>query len=127
MIVPFKDRKPYIGQRVQTYLNLHKLEADGTKWYSLRDKKTGRVVAHADAVHLTQAKFIVGQKGRERVIREKRKNVHAFIEGNLVDMVLTGGNVVRYNPYHDEYFNQGGRVVASAVACKLESNGKVTI
>ena len=127
MLVPFKDRGCSFGQRVQVYLNLHKTEDDGTKWYSLRDKATGKVIAHADQVHLTQVKFIVSEAGRQRVLKERRKNVHAVVEGNLVDQNLTKHKPVRYNPYYNENFNQDGKAIHTAPACSLGSNGKVTV
>lgn len=49
------------------------------------------VVGHASAVLLTGVRFIVRESGRQRVIREGRKNVHAFVEGELIDAVALDG------------------------------------
>ncbi len=49
-----------------------------------RDGSKGwRVVAHATWAHLTDASFVVSQAGRARVLRQGRKNVHAYVVGNL--------------------------------------------
>lgn len=67
--------------RVFVYYNLHK------KCWSIKalsGNQKGRVVAHADAVELKDCEFKVSEAGRQRVIREKRKNVHAGVAGTLV-------------------------------------------
>jgi len=57
---------------------------------------------------LKNCKFKVSQKGRERVLKEKRKNVHAGVEGvlcgfqnrhNLIDFTE-----LTYNPYKYDSF-----------------------
>ena len=63
--------------RVDVYYNLHK------HLWSVRDRRTGRVILHCDRVELTNVKFHVGQRGRERVNEEQRKNVHAWVTGDL--------------------------------------------
>ena len=62
---------------VEVYRNLHK------KCWSVRQR--GKVKLHTDYICLQNAEFKVSQKGRERVLREQRKNVHAFIKGYIVD------------------------------------------
>ena len=60
---------------VEVYRNLHK------KCWSVRQR--GKVKLHTDYICLKDVEFKVSQKGRERVLREQRKNVHAFIKGFL--------------------------------------------
>lgn len=67
-----------LGSQVFVYRNLHQ------DCWSIRSKTTGRVVAHADHVELSGARFKVSQAGRRRVLEEQRKNVHAGVEGTLV-------------------------------------------
>ena len=105
-------------RRVQVYRNMHKSYEDHAV-YSIRDKKTRLVFSHQSYLLLGNCKFHVSPTGRERVLREKRKNVHAWIEGDAVvfgpgvcdvlrailagcvDTALEG---VRYNPYrHDQF------------------------
>lgn len=63
------------GERVECYRNLHK------DCFSVRRK--GIVQCHAESLLLSEVTFHVSQKGRERVLREQRKNVHAYVKGIL--------------------------------------------
>jgi len=67
--------------KVQVYRNLH------NGLISIQDLSTGLVLGHASAVDLQHATFIVREAGRQQVIKEKRKNVHAFVRGKVVDVV----------------------------------------
>ena len=79
------------------YFNLHKFV------FSVRNQKTKRVEHHSNVVVLNECKFKVSQKGRERVLREKRKNVHAGVEGILRGFYnnynLNEFIELTYNPY----------------------------
>lgn len=85
------------------YYNLHKHK------FSLKSRYTGRVTGHADQVLMKNVQFKVSEAGRKRVLREKRKNVHAFVRGELVcsfswpkpqlDEVIFNGVELTYNPY----------------------------
>jgi hypothetical protein len=96
-----------IDMRVFVYFNLHK------KCFSIKalegDRK-GRVIAHSDTVVLEGCKLLVSEAGRQRVLREKRKNVHAGVSGtwinyctnrvdNYFDFLSMVGRQVTYNPY----------------------------
>ncbi len=61
------------SRKVFVYKNLHK------GCWSIR--QDGLVKAHTDNVTLYNVMMKVNKKGRERVLREKRKNVHAGISG----------------------------------------------
>lgn len=80
------------------YFNLHK------KVFSVKNCKSGLVVKHSDTVILTDCEFKVSQAGRNRVLKEKRKNVHAGVKGVVVAFDLADGRnecfvEVTYNPY----------------------------
>ena len=82
------------------YFNLHK------KVFSLRNQKTRRVYSHGNHVVIANATFKVSEAGRQRVLREQRKNVHAGVQGDVfsqgIPMVFSGDYKVReatYNPY----------------------------
>ena len=100
--------------RVFVYRNLH------TGGFSLREKSTGRVIAHAKRFYLRNATFKVSQAGRKRVLKTKCKNVHAGIEGELVfeppiGTPYGGGwQRVRYNPYKQKEFSSLGVPVTHA-------------
>lgn len=90
--------------RVFMYWNLHK------QCWSLKALSgpcRGRVVGHANSVELRQCHFKVSEAGRQRVLREKRKNVHAGVVGELVATdapVSLDGVPVTYNPYRVGHF-----------------------
>ena len=100
------------------------------------DKSTRRVTAHAQILILRHAKFIVSEAGRKRVLREKQKNVHAFIEGiwlsNWPDRLIISHEdstipevQVSYNPYKMKQFQTlDGKCIKSAQYVKL-LDGKV--
>jgi hypothetical protein len=89
--------------RVFVYYNLHK-----KVWSikALEGESKGRVIRHAATLMLTDCTFKVSEAGRQRVLRERRKNVHAGVVGQLVDpIVMTDAAIaVTYNPYLYESF-----------------------
>ena len=89
--------------KVQVYYNLHK------KCLSVRRK--GKIIAHRSSIGLTNASFVVQEGGRQRVLREKRKNVHAYITGEWANTSKPGNSfIVCYNPYklNSFYKKEGG-------------------
>jgi len=94
--------------KVFVYYNLHK------KCWSIKaleGPNKGRVVAHAATVILNEVQFKVSEAGRQRVLREKKKNVHAGAVGVLecYDPQEAYFNTaismpVTYNPYKYETF-----------------------
>jgi hypothetical protein len=93
------------------YWNLHK------KCYSV--KYGGRVIYHTRELLLDRVEFKVSEAGRQRVLKEKKKNVHAFVVAQEIleiDMVrsytkerkltefLPKLSQVKYNPYKNEDF-----------------------
>jgi len=79
--------------RVEIYWNLHK------GMWSVRDAKTRRVIGHAAQVLVRDATFKVSEAGRQRVLRERKKNVHAFVVGELE--AATWLNWTDAGRYHD--------------------------
>ena len=91
--------------KVFVYFNLHR------KCFSIKaleGANKGRVVAHSDKVLLSDGVFKVSEAGRQRVLKEQRKNVHAGVVGYwdetgtdliTIDRVTTIGRPVTYNPY----------------------------
>ena len=49
--------------------------------WSVRGRDSGLVLCHCNYILLLYAEFHVSEKGRQRVLREKQKNVHAGIRG----------------------------------------------
>lgn len=99
-----RTQQPY-GLRVFVYYNLHR------HLWSIRAMEgphKGRVIGHSDHVLLENATGKVSQAGRQRVIQEGHKNVHAGIVGTLVhaeeEGYFPGLHEVTYNPYKYETF-----------------------
>lgn len=89
-----------IGERVMVYYNLHK--------HTFSVQKNGIVVFHADFLKLKDVEFRVRVGGKEKVRKEKSKNVHAFVIGVLEDFCEYPceempeepvGEIITYNPY----------------------------
>lgn len=105
------------GQRVRIYYNLRK------HCLSVMDKKTGLVIAHCDAINLENVKFIVSQAGLQRVRRNKRKSVIAFVEGDFTfsngEKVIDNPSwtTVYFNPYTVDQFMIGDQAIFEADRC----------
>ncbi len=98
--------------QVQVYRNLNRTTESGQSVYSVRNDK-GLVEGHVTSISLLDPVFRVGKAGNERVRKEKRKNVHAYIQGKRMKGVpsyikgLKWGNEwrkVAYDPYKHEHF-----------------------
>lgn len=76
---PLPSKAP-VGRRVRVYRNLHNGLWSVMAWDG---PEKGRIIAHVPEIYLTVVKFVVQPAGREKVRREKRKNVHAFVEGKV--------------------------------------------
>lgn len=108
-IVVNDEQDNFIGKKVMVYYNLHK------HTFSVTYKS--KVIIHADYVKLGDVEFRVRQGGRERVVREKSKNVHSFVIGTLMDYCEfpcknlpeePNNNIVTYNPYkYDSFVYKG--------------------
>ena len=88
------------NKRAYVYFNLHK------KVWSIR--QGGKVVEHTKNVMLKDVRFLVSKAGREKVLREKKKNVHAGVSGYVVDNIPTpkvySEAFVTYSPYKHKGF-----------------------
>lgn len=92
--------------RVDVYKNLH------NGLMSVRHQ--GKVITHESTVLIRNPEFVVQPAGRAKVLREQRKNVHAFVRGELVGFSLVntqmkgfgeeGLRKVSYNPYKAAHF-----------------------
>ena len=83
--------------RVEAYYNLHK------NVFSIRHM--GRVIQHTKMAVIKDAEYIVRPAGRAKVLREGKKNVHAFVRGEWLGMNL--GMIMSCLPHHD----RGKRVI----------------
>ena len=86
-----------ITKPVKVYYNLHKK--------CLSVQQGGIVKFHTEYIVLRDVEFKVSEAGRKRVLKEKRKNVHAFCKGfiscpQVIDDLDYGSvGEATYNPY----------------------------
>lgn len=104
--------------RVDGYRNLRRAGVV----YSLRGVASRRVEGYANAVLLSDVTFRVSEAGRQRVLRERHKNVHASMRGDCqaLNSAVDGAMArieqdtglrfvrVRYNPYETPTFVLAG-------------------
>jgi hypothetical protein len=105
--------------RVEAYWNLH------LGCISFRER--GGKVQHAESLQLENVTFSVQPAGRQKVLREKRKNVHAFVRGEVVSIgqgIPPQGEWVKvtYNPYKFDSFvvAETGEPIHAARAIVIE-------
>jgi len=83
--------------RVRCHKNLHRGD------WSITVK--GKVVAHVAEIILRDVRFIVRESARLRVIARKCREVHAWVEGDVLESCPEGRRVsLTYNPYLADSF-----------------------
>ncbi len=96
----------------------------------------GRVRASAKQVRLLDVEFRVRESGRLRMVREQRRNVHAFAVGQLSDYVhpsesrcleWLSGRGVYYDPYRYAFFvdRETSVPVESARVAQFDEQGVI--
>jgi hypothetical protein len=106
------------------YWNIH------LKCFSVRYR--GKVIGHHTAILAKNATFSVSKKGRERVLREQSKNVHAFV---VAEEILTGFDAfssyeeqvdpveAKYNPYkYSTFVDSDGNKITKAGAVYMAAD-----
>lgn len=123
---PFKGRSVYRehGALIHAfvYRNLHT-----GRWSvkALNGPYRGLVVAHADEVGVWAPQLQVNESGRQRVIREGKKNVHAGVVGQLASVVPDNAlakmrTKITYNPYQFSTFVKQVSAPASEFGTEFE-------
>lgn len=64
--------------RIRVYRNLNNGKL------SLLHKSLGRVLGYAESVLLTDVKFVILPGGKRRALETGQRNVHAFVEGDVL-------------------------------------------
>ena len=129
--------------KVSVYRNLH------NGLISIKSASSGLVLGHAKSVDISGADFVVNEAGRQRVLRDKQKNVHAYVKGLLLNtrgfMPYKGRSlqrctalgaldtihkvtVVSYNPYKAPHFVIKGTTdkVSKASLCTVSHDGTIS-
>jgi hypothetical protein len=133
-IRPFKGRTIEVGDPIKAYRNLH--QGDWSV-VATSGPYRGLVVAHSDELPIWGPRFEVSLAGRERVLRDGKKNVHAFIVGTLGGhmprgLLLNIRNEVTYSPWMRPYFVAHPRRLKSdhdrvPYAMKVTAGGLATL
>lgn len=96
------------------------------KYYIYRNLRTGGfsirhrglVIDHQDHFTARSVKFRVLESGRQRVIQEQRKNVHAFVIADSYSVKqkpkVDTAMKVSYNPYTQQHFCYKGKEIHQA-------------
>tara|TARA_E500000318_G_scaffold32282_2_gene32078 strand:- start:572 stop:952 length:381 start_codon:yes stop_codon:yes gene_type:complete len=67
----------------------------------------GKVIAHVCKATLKDVSFVVQPAGRAKVLREGKKNVHAFARGELVDQIpIDGESIMTGHTDYDWNYNK---------------------
>ena len=101
-------------KKVRVYRNLHR--------GCVSVKQGGIVRCWTNNIVLKDCKFIISKAGQRKVRDEKKKNVHAFVEGYLADVRKADEQAgftwteSYYNPYRTDTFQdkETGRPISSA-------------
>lgn len=112
------------------YRNLNR---KGVVW-SVKSRRTGRVLARLPYVMIENAILSVSPRGRARVLREKRKNVHAGVIGTWMrGAIPVSGDTspsslwvrLKYDPYKYDSFVRADnkQPINKAVYVILNQNG----
>ena len=111
-VIPF-DHQAHHGKKVFVYFNLH------NNLWSVKEAN-GRLLGHTNKISIDSPQFKVSESGRQRVLQEKRKNVHAGVQGtvNASAVAPEKENMKRvsYNPY------KAGTFVESGTATPIHSS-----
>lgn len=91
------------GTKVDVYRNLQK---GGLSIRSRETESYGLVIDHREGVVLENVNFVVNESGRQKVLEENVKNVHAFARGIIAETmeINSEGVEVTYNPYEYDSF-----------------------
>jgi hypothetical protein len=110
-----------LARTVKVFWNRH------TKAWSVMERQ--RTSYHAARLVLTDALLVVRPKGRERVVRTGKRDIHAYVKGRMTDWTwnLPGGLVrAHYNPFRCGTFTLGdGSPVHQARAAFFLPNGEL--
>ena len=127
--------------KVSVYRNLH------NGLISIKSASSGLVLGHAKSVDIAWADFVVNEAGRQRVLRDRQKNVHAYVKGLLLNTIgfkpykgrslgpvygaidtIHKVTVVSYNPYKAPHFVIKGTSdkVTKASLCTVSRDGTIS-
>jgi hypothetical protein len=103
IIKPYKNRSIDTNKKVRVHRNLGKQVKEA---YSI--KQNGLVVGHADEIYLINGNTHIIPSAQAQAIRERTRNVHAFIEGFVAENLMPNNSSefaqITYNPFEHKDF-----------------------
>ncbi len=108
--------------KVFAYRNLNR---KGVVW-SIKDCKTNLVIDRVSEAYFKDVELKVSQAGRQRVLKQKKKNVHAGVKGYRLKYVPPISEWVHasYNPYKQKVFMDAyGNPVEKVKYAMLDEEG----
>lgn len=119
--------------RVKVYRNLNKGRTTGEVIYSIvamEGPRKDRVIGYASEIQLFNCKFVVQPGGYNRVLRERRRNVHAWVIGHvphtssIPHITRACATRVSYSPMRGPNFlDAHGRQCIESLYVSLDSEG----
>jgi hypothetical protein len=88
----------------------------------------GKVIYHLkdnEQLSLTNVKFVVQPAGRAKVLREKRKNVHAFVRGEFEKFKSSLEEDVYFKPFDNLDFSTASYNPYKADTFQVEMDGEM--
>lgn len=125
--------------RVRVHRNVHRGDWSVKTYVDIGGRNAWRVTDHVDRICLLEPTFHVSEAGRQRVLRERKKNVHAYVAGIVAPNSYAAlANLVRasYNPYVNTAFVVEARnsvgfpmpmAIKSAKVAWLADDGKLGV
>lgn len=126
MIKLYKDREIVDGEKHNIYRNLN------NGLFSVKNKR-GLVVAHVDNVITYNNTFTVKEKARQKVLKERVRNVHAWVNFDKIETIVEEIDTEQldelyYSPYKlDCFINKRTREKMEFVNKLYFANGKAYI
>jgi hypothetical protein len=124
-ITPFKNRALDSTKPVRVYRNLHS-KSESTK-YSI--KQNHLVIGHTNDLLLKNCTLEVNKKGQEKVRREKKKYVHAYVKGYISQEQIRAiiKDQITYNPYQDDGFKVNGIITHNAELIHIQDGVRLCV
>ena len=99
-IIPFKERRIDFKKPVRVFRNLNKTG----RWYSIR--QFGKTVAHTNNLLLENCNLIVNQKTKNRIRKTGKKEIHAYVEGFIINKlpITQMDFALSYDPFKNDNF-----------------------
>jgi hypothetical protein len=116
--------------KVRVYRNLNKPAFFSI--VALSGEFKNKVIAYSRAVLLENCQYRVSAASRNRVLKERRRNVHAYCDGILCDasnvLQTLDGEHVTYNPYYaGHFFNRQTKQPQTAMSARVMLQGSDVI